>query len=133
MNHNLFANYILEVDLSSREVVKQGVERQGAACNQSRDFAPDYILNSGSGDLLAAAAPRPAPARSPAPPSPAPARARAAVEGGSTATVAGRVTRGAARERGWDTTRCYVSIIRTVQCPLTARKPSTKSGYIRWP
>ena len=106
MNHNLFANYILEVDLSSREVVKQGVERQGAACNESRHSAPDYILNSGSGALLAAAAPRPAPARSPAPPSPAPARARAAVEGGSTATVAGRVTRGAARERGWDTARC---------------------------
>ena len=37
MNHNLFANNILEVDLSSREVVKQGVERQGAACNESRD------------------------------------------------------------------------------------------------
>ena len=74
------------------------------AIELSRDSAPDYILNSGIGDLLAAAAPRPAPARSPAPPSPAPARARAAVEGGSTATVAGRVTRGAARERGWGTT-----------------------------
>ena len=67
--------------------------------------------------LLAAAAPRPAPARSPAPPSPAPARARAAVEGGSTATVAGRVTRGAARERGWGTqqARCISEgIISTV-------------------
>ena len=35
VNHNLFADYILEVDLSSREVVKQGVERQGAACNRT--------------------------------------------------------------------------------------------------
>ena len=35
VNRNLFANYILEVDLSSREVVKQGVERQGAACNRT--------------------------------------------------------------------------------------------------
>ena len=86
--------------------------------------------------LLAAAAPRPAPARSPAPPSPAPARARAAVEGGSTATVAGRVTRGAARERGWGHNKQGSYIRRyyyLAQCPLTARKPSTKSGYIRWP
>ena len=98
-----------------------------------RDSAQDYILNRGSGDLLAAAAPRPAPARSPAPPSPAPARARAAVEGGSTATVAGRVTRGAARERGCDTARCIITREILAQCLLTARKPSTKSGYIRWP
>ena len=72
MNHNLFANYILEVDLSSREVVKQGVERQGAACNRIRDSAPDYILNSGIGLLTCCCCPEARPRQEPRPAQPRP-------------------------------------------------------------